>query len=702
VKKLIAFLLAVILLLGAAGCRTVPEEVQEPPTEPITQNTMPEEPTEPAEPQEVPDPKEGQFVFTRENFPRLDGSTSTVPLAQAMAAMLLNEPQEQVADIVTFSRTTNSYRALINPSGYYGYAELLLAAEPAELIWEEKATAGFEWDMEPFAIDGLIFVVNADNPVDSLSVEQVQKIYTGEITNWSEVGGNDVEIIPFQRNEEAGSQTMMEKLVMGDLVMTDPPKEYRIETMSGLMETVRNYQDSAGAIGYSVYYYANDMRMAEGLKVLQINGVTPGADSFRDQSYPFTNPYYVVKAAELSEDDPITILFNWILGEEGKKLVERMGYVPIHGLEDAPSEDVPEPQVYANWSMLEDPNTPEEVYTSYWPELQQELIAHDDYGLLVPFAGDETDWMHSNYQKYVYGLATLDGKVVVEPTYESAVRMFWGEEYLPVLRLRRFVFDEEIIADAQQKEEGIYEALRDHTKFLYGLAAADGSWYLPTEYAHAEELASDTILLVDQNGTFFLCDLEGNLKRSPIGTTAGGLWGDEWRVILRNRDYVSTNGWFVRTINEEDYENPESLWTNFLTGEKTITPGQAWDYYGWKDPETDSDTDASSTSHTRLEWRILDDGREGVIDSASGRWVMMPQHADLYTIRDVASDEEYIEVREGDYRLIYNVYGEFLFGAEWYGEPVDGVFPVRNGQWSGLRDKEGNWLLRFIIPSNTD
>ncbi|MBE6933147.1 MAG: hypothetical protein E7464_07200, partial [Ruminococcaceae bacterium] len=264
-KQLISLLLALIMLLCLAGCSPAPTQ---PESAPVTQEVQ--ETQELQELQKVPEPKEGQFVFTRENFPKLDGSTSTVPLAQAMAAILLSESQEQVEDLIHFTRTTNSYRALIYQDDIEGKADLLLAAEPAESIWEEKAEKGAEWKMEPFAIDGLIFVVNADNPVDSLTVEQVQRIYTGEITNWSEVGGDDVEIAPFQRNEEAGSQTMMKKLVMGDLPLMEPEKEYRFYDMAGTLEAVREYEDSASAIGYSVYYYANDMRMAEGLKILQI------------------------------------------------------------------------------------------------------------------------------------------------------------------------------------------------------------------------------------------------------------------------------------------------------------------------------------------------------------------------------------------------------------------------------------------------
>lgn len=268
--------------------------------------------------------QEDLFVFTRENFPRINGSTSTVPLAQAICSVLLGESREAVEDLTQFSKTTESYRKLI-----YGESDLLIAAEPAQAVVEEKEEAGFEWIMEPFAVEGLVFMVNAENPVDSLTVEQVQKIYTGEITNWKEVGGDDLKIDAFQRNETAGSQTMMKKLVMGDLKMKEPESDYIIGDMEGLIEAVRGYDNTASAIGYTVYYYAKNMNMADGLKLLKIEGTEPGAESFRSGAYPFLNPYYVVKPADTPEDSPTAILFDWILSDAGQYLVDREGYVSV-------------------------------------------------------------------------------------------------------------------------------------------------------------------------------------------------------------------------------------------------------------------------------------------------------------------------------------------------------------------------------------
>lgn len=273
-------------------------------------------------PTPIPTPTAPPFVFTRENLPRLDGSTATIPLGQAICSVLLGESREEVAELVQFSRTTTAYRNLTQ-----GYADLLLAAEPEPEIKREMDEKG-EWLLTPFATDALAFIVSKENPVSSITAEQARDIYAGKITNWSELGGEDKPIMAFQRNADAGSQILLEKLVMDGVELMTPPADY-IPTMGGMMEAVRSFDGSAGAIGFTVYYYANDMKMAEGLKILQIDGVSPDAASIQAGSYPFLNPYYVSIRADAAEDSPARRLYNWLLGAEGRALIEHEGYVPV-------------------------------------------------------------------------------------------------------------------------------------------------------------------------------------------------------------------------------------------------------------------------------------------------------------------------------------------------------------------------------------
>ena len=267
--------------------------------------------------------QEEPFVFTWSNFPRRDGSTSTAPLARALCSVLLGQTTESVSPLVNFSRTTQSYRNLME-----GTADLVLAAEPAPEV-RQALEEGEQWLITPFATDALVFVVNKDNPVDSLTVEEIQKIYTGEITNWSQVGGDDLDIVPFQRNPEAGSQTMFEKLVMDGLPLMEPQEAWLSDSMMGLLEGVREYDNSPAAIGYTVYYYANDMDMAQGLKVLAVDGVEPSPQSIREEQYPFRSPYYAAISKDAGEDNPARILYDWLLGPSGQRLVEQQGYVPV-------------------------------------------------------------------------------------------------------------------------------------------------------------------------------------------------------------------------------------------------------------------------------------------------------------------------------------------------------------------------------------
>ena len=101
-------------------------------------------------------------------------------------------------------------------------ADLILVVEPSEDEINYAKEKNVELQYDKVVNEGFVFFVNAKNPVDSLTLEQIQKIYSGEITNWSEVGGNDEKILAYQRPENSGSQTGMLSLVMKGIKMKKP------------------------------------------------------------------------------------------------------------------------------------------------------------------------------------------------------------------------------------------------------------------------------------------------------------------------------------------------------------------------------------------------------------------------------------------------------------------------------------------------
>lgn len=329
-KKIIATTIASLFLLTSfSGCA---KEVRD--DEELDETTESQETTtieESEESEETSDTwvletsyeeQDNTIVFKKSTFPRLDGSTSMVPLGIGLKQALLDMTYDEAANETYFNKTTNSFYQLMD-----GQSDLLLVANPNPVVFDAMAEANFEYEMEEIAVEGLVFMVNSSNPIESLTIDQIRGIYTGEITNWSEVGGLDMPIQAFQRNETSGSQVMMRDTVMGDTPMVEVQTEMVAAEMDDLIEAVRGYDNSSNAIGYTVYYYAANMNMADGLKIIQVEGVTPSEQTLSDSTYPLLSHYYAVKAAKANT--MTNVLFDWLVSEDGKTLLSLLGYVPV-------------------------------------------------------------------------------------------------------------------------------------------------------------------------------------------------------------------------------------------------------------------------------------------------------------------------------------------------------------------------------------
>lgn len=267
-------------------------------------------------------------IFTKDTYPKVDASLATQPLTNAFIKNFVGEDVD--TSKIEYTNTHPGYVNLIN-----GKNDLIVVTEPSS---EELALAkkkGVELEVIPVVKEGFVFYVNSNNPVDSLSIEQIQKIYTGEIKNWSEVGGNDEKIVAFQRPENSGSQTGMLSLVMKDLKLMKPKTEDLIETMAEIVNLVSNYDNGKASIGYSYYYYATtmyediDKSVAEGIKLLKINGVEPNDDTIGKEEYPLKTAYYIVMRKDEPEGSNARKLAEAMLSERGQAVAKEAGYVPV-------------------------------------------------------------------------------------------------------------------------------------------------------------------------------------------------------------------------------------------------------------------------------------------------------------------------------------------------------------------------------------
>ena len=306
-KKILAFTVALLITAGMCGCGNTQKDIDS-----ISEN-------------EISSSVSESFEFTIDNYPKMGGSLANLPLGEAVTATVLGVDRKTASSMITFEgSTTDNYEALVD-----GKFDILLAYEMGEDAIKYCKDKGVELEMTAIGTDALVFICSLENKVENLSDEQIKEIYKGNITNWSEVGGEDHSIIPYQRNRDSGSQTLFDKIInLGDELM-DAPEETRIGSMIGLLEAVADYDNSKDALGYTVYYYLTNMEQDKlsTSKLLSVGGIAPTNDSIKSGEYPYTNDFYVVIRKDAAQDSPERILYNWIKSEQGKELAKRENYV---------------------------------------------------------------------------------------------------------------------------------------------------------------------------------------------------------------------------------------------------------------------------------------------------------------------------------------------------------------------------------------
>ena len=273
--------------------------------------------------------EESALRLSGEVLPRLDGATALYPLYSAFVQAAYPEGEYAPNGLVSCSGTEKAYERLID-----GHADIIFVGGPSRAQLDAAEAAGKELCLTPIGREAFVFFVNSRNPVTGLTVEQIRGIYAGEITDWRQVGGRREKILPFQRRENSGSQTAMEKLMAGTPLL-EPEREAVIDAMSGIIESVADYRNFRNAIGYSFRFYASEMVQNDQIRLLALDGVAPTPETIRDGSYPLGDCFYAVTASRIGEpgpeedEGPVGDFIAWILSEQGQWLVERTGYVAL-------------------------------------------------------------------------------------------------------------------------------------------------------------------------------------------------------------------------------------------------------------------------------------------------------------------------------------------------------------------------------------
>lgn len=279
-----------------------------------------------AAPESTPAPEAEPFLDPAE-YPGMDGSTACIPLMAQMMADITGIDLETAQSCINVSKTAYAWENM----GVWDVesCKLLVVYEAPDYVKEDLAASSIVLEQKPIGRDALVFIVNEGNPVQSLTRQQLLDIYAGKITNWKELGGEDREIVAFQRGEDSGSQTLFRKLLIQDNPLMPAPTELAPSAMGELIDSVASYNNSANAIGFSVYYYVDQMYSQPGLRLLAVDGVMPSHDTLADESYPLCNEFYAVVRASAAADSPERQVYDWLDTEAGTACIEKSGYVAV-------------------------------------------------------------------------------------------------------------------------------------------------------------------------------------------------------------------------------------------------------------------------------------------------------------------------------------------------------------------------------------
>ena len=297
-KRILSILLGVALVLSLAACAqtTAPETTATPTTAATTAPAATDAPETSAAPTVL-----SGTVST-------DGSTSMEKVIGALSEAFM-EANSKVT--VTYNPTGSSTGI---QAAQEGRCDIGLSSRA--LKDEEKASGLQETVL---AYDGIAMIVNPANPVEDLTLEQIADIYTGKITNWSELGGSDSEIDLIGREAGSGTRSGFEEIVeVKDLC------QYRQE-LSSTGDVIATVAQNPGAIGYASLASVKDT-----VKAVKVGGVTPSEETVKDGTYAIQRPFVLVTKEGVTLSETAQAFFNYAVSKDANAVVIAAGVVPAN------------------------------------------------------------------------------------------------------------------------------------------------------------------------------------------------------------------------------------------------------------------------------------------------------------------------------------------------------------------------------------
>lgn len=254
-------------------------------------------------------------------------TTPAAPVAEKLSGTVSTDGSTSMEKVIgalgeSFMEANDGVTFTYNPTGsgtgikaiLEGRCDIGLSSRALKAEEEAQGLVG-----TTLAIDGIAVIVNPANTVDDLDVETIAKIYKGEVTNWSEVGGDDAEIVLIGREAGSGTRSGFE-----ELTDTVDKCQYRQE-LTSTGDVITAVAQNPGAIGYASLASVKDT-----VKALKVAGVTPTEDTVKDGSYLIQRPFVLV-TKEGTELTPVAqAFFDYVTSADANAVITAAGVVPVN------------------------------------------------------------------------------------------------------------------------------------------------------------------------------------------------------------------------------------------------------------------------------------------------------------------------------------------------------------------------------------
>jgi len=243
----------------------------------------------------------------------VQGSSTVLPIAQKAAEVYM-EQNPEISISVRGGGSGNGIAAMID-----GATDI---ADASRFIKDKEVKKAVENGIKPVphrvAMDGIAVVINPSNSVEDLSLSQLKDIYTGEVTNWKELGGDDKEIVVISRDSSSGTFE-----VFGDIALDGERVMQAALLQSSNGAVASTVAETEGAIGYVGLGY-----LSINLKAVKVNGVKPSNATVASGAFPIARPLFMF--TDGWPEGLTSSFLNFILSVEGQKIAQEQGYVPLH------------------------------------------------------------------------------------------------------------------------------------------------------------------------------------------------------------------------------------------------------------------------------------------------------------------------------------------------------------------------------------